>query len=449
MTDPADHPPQRKRRRRWLLLLLLPPLMLAGIWLYQSIAADARLGRAIAEADRLDPHWRWHDIEAGRVVIPDEENGALIVIAARAKMPRTWSAADPWKKLSNHYPDDKEVLTEQQMTDVRAGMAPVAEALQEARKLADRPRGRFPPGTDAGIASYVELLLNCDALLRSQEGDLDGALDSLRTSINAARSVGDEPQFGHQWMRRGMGSSIASLAGRVLGQGEPSASALAAFQRALEEEAEAPTFLTGVRGERAAYDHLMEALQRGDLTPQQIKAFPGSQAAKSLVSSQQALYMPAVKNNRAILLEQMNAFVEISKLPSHEQAAALSELKELSMPPSQPFLVRLGVLPGGVERWGMELARYKEQEWEDLAHLRCGIAALAVERYRRKHGRWPESLADLQDEFLRAVPLNPFDGDPLGYRKDDEGVIVFSVRTGKPWTYSVHLWDVDKRAQRK
>jgi hypothetical protein len=64
------------------------------------------------------------------------------------------------------------------------------------------------------------------------------------------------------------------------------------------------------------------------------------------------------------------------------------------------------------------------------ARLRCAAVAMALERYRQKHGRWPDRLTDLVPEFLSAVPVDPFDGAPLRYRRQEEGVSVYALGRG-------------------
>src|SRR5262249_29164721 len=44
------------------------------------------------------------------------------------------------------------------------------------------------------------------------------------------------------------------------------------------------------------------------------------------------------------------------------------------------------------------------------------VAAIALELYRRAHGAYPASLAELVPEFLPTVPVDRFDGNPLKYR---------------------------------
>ncbi len=53
--------------------------------------------------------------------------------------------------------------------------------------------------------------------------------------------------------------------------------------------------------------------------------------------------------------------------------------------------------------------------------------ALAVIRYQRQHGQWPESLDALVGTFVERVPTDPYDGQPLRYRLQDDGFVIYSV----------------------
>ena len=62
------------------------------------------------------------------------------------------------------------------------------------------------------------------------------------------------------------------------------------------------------------------------------------------------------------------------------------------------------------------------------AERRILITAIALERYRGKHGSYPNSLALLSQEFLKAVPVNYMDGQPLRYRPTADGhFVLYSV----------------------
>ena len=66
------------------------------------------------------------------------------------------------------------------------------------------------------------------------------------------------------------------------------------------------------------------------------------------------------------------------------------------------------------------------------------VAALALERYRVRHGRYPDTLADLVPELLKAPPVDFMDGQPLRYRLTEGGHFVL---------YSVGLDCVDNGGQ--
>ncbi len=75
----------------------------------------------------------------------------------------------------------------------------------------------------------------------------------------------------------------------------------------------------------------------------------------------------------------------------------------------------------------MEMARQTARARLDnrLAHV-----AVAIERYRRQHGKLPESLTALPKELLAELPRNPFDGTELRYEQGAIPVTVLDVQAG-------------------
>src|SRR6266516_4850605 len=66
---------------------------------------------------------------------------------------------------------------------------------------------------------------------------------------------------------------------------------------------------------------------------------------------------------------------------------------------------------------------------ENAARLRVAQTVFAVERYRLANpSRLPASLDDLKPAFLTSVPTDPFDGQPLRYKKRSaNSYVVYSV----------------------
>ena len=61
----------------------------------------------------------------------------------------------------------------------------------------------------------------------------------------------------------------------------------------------------------------------------------------------------------------------------------------------------------------------KEARIEPLA-----LTACALERHWLAHGNYPEHLAELVPSYLDKVPLDIIDGQPLRYRRTDDGKFV-------------------------
>jgi hypothetical protein len=335
--------------------------------------------------------------------------------------------------------------------------------LAEARKVVDMPHGRYPityaPDFVSTLLPHAQNargmgnLMAYDAMLRAQDQDLDGALDSCRGILNAGRSVGDEPTLISMLVRVALDQMATGKIERVLAQGQPSEKALAAVQHLLEVEAEEPLLLIGVRGERGLMDGLMQAIQDGTVSYKSLQGFVSQQPSwgnpEALTAMQLALLPGAMKHNRAALLKFNNRLIEIAKRPVEEQRAPLAELWASER--DLPWLARAFASPAKA------VAAYHR----DQASLRCAIVMVAVERYRRAHGRWPAALTDLVPAYLARVPIDPYDAAPLRLRPFPEGMVIYSVgpdgqdnggnlsdRPDKEGTdLGFRLWDVAKRRQ--
>jgi hypothetical protein len=52
---------------------------------------------------------------------------------------------------------------------------------------------------------------------------------------------------------------------------------------------------------------------------------------------------------------------------------------------------------------------------------------LAIRRYQQRHGNWPETLAAVVPDELKAVPIDPFSEKPLVYRVAGDDFVLYSV----------------------
>jgi hypothetical protein len=427
--------PAKKRgsRRRWLVLAgvaAVTALLLASVYWYVGHAAERELQAAFAEADRLDPNWRLDDLEAGRTAYPARENAALQVLAVKRLLPVGWEAKYERDWLANDIPKQYQLDAKQRQA-LREMMAPVAEAVAEARKLADMPHGRFPIqytpdwfGTTIKVqdARIVANLLQQDVLLLAQAGDAEAALRSVRAILFASRSIGDEPLSLSQWVRMACRALAVDSLERVLAQGEPSPEALAELQQLLENEEQEDLLLYAFRGERAGLEHLLAGMQTGQVRPALLNGVGLTNSRAEGMAAGFALYSPgSLKTQRAALLRCMTQAVEAARLPVEQQQEKFDQIvAELR---DQGILVRL-LTPAD--------AKQVEGNRRRVAQMRCAIAAVAAERYRRTHGDWPASLdALVADGLLKQVPADPYDEAPLRYHVRDDRILIYSIGTDR------------------
>jgi hypothetical protein len=79
------------------------------------------------------------------------------------------------------------------------------------------------------------------------------------------------------------------------------------------------------------------------------------------------------------------------------------------------------LLPGGLTSFAEKCAR--GQACADLARVAC-----ALERYRLANGQFPETLEALGPKFIEKLPHDIINGQPLKYRRTDDGqFVLYSV----------------------
>lgn len=119
-------------------------------------------------------------------------------------------------------------------------------------------------------------------------------------------------------------------------------------------------------------------------------------------------------------LDYASRSVEAAKLPSVQRLAGFQELDEIAL--EGPSLLH----PlGGI--FMTPLWRTVEVDTRARAHLGMAKTALAIERYRLATDKVPERLEELVPQYLTEVPIDPFDDNPIRYRRTDPGYLLYSV----------------------
>jgi hypothetical protein len=436
-SPPPNVPVPRKSRRRWyllggfLLLFLAAPIsyyFIAGWWGERQMA---ELERAIEEED---PNWRFADLLAAIDMPPDDQNAALQITKVHALLSpnNPFNAGGKWETSTMDYRNAR--LPNQNADPLRVAFTKVPKgALEEARKLKDMPAGHFnikPEDNPFAMKlDYVQdsrsvaNLLQLDVVMRSHDGDHDGAAQSCMALLNTANAMKDQPFLISQLVRCAEHAIAVAAIERTLGQGTVSEPTLRKLQTQLEAAAANDGLHQAMRGERAFGHQAYLNLRAGKMTLSELLNPSGMKlsAGDRLVDT----FPGIILNGYPDYLRMMNEQVRASKLKDAERKEAYDKLdQQMRQNRARTFrgnlLISL-IMPATTK---VAQASQRTQAW-----LRCTTVAVAAERYRLKNkNTWPGSIEELvKADLLKEVPNDPFDGKPLRFKRTPTGVIVYSV----------------------
>ncbi len=286
-------------------------------------------------------------------------------------------------------------------------------ALALARSVAGYKKGRHElvlapilietPLQETQATRKVARLLAADAALCAEDGNLDAALDSCRAILGTARSIGDEPTLISALVRIAIDSLAMSSIQRVLGQGEPSDAALAQLEALILDEHEQPILLTAVNGERAMVDELIRRVEDGKVP---LSALVSGGTAIRMISNLTGRF----NAQRALALEWMNDAVAIARRPTFEQPALAMKWNQKIIDFKQRRLMRFAAILPLELMPAISAASSAFQRSQ--AELGATAILIAAERQRRRTGKWPVSIQEIDREVLTQAPVDPYTGQP-------------------------------------
>ncbi|HLX72350.1 MAG TPA: hypothetical protein VKV04_22255 [Verrucomicrobiae bacterium] len=83
--------------------------------------------------------------------------------------------------------------------------------------------------------------------------------------------------------------------------------------------------------------------------------------------------------------------------------------------------------------WVTSGSEYFDRIISSEAEKQLAVGAIALKRYRLKHGKYPSDLAAMVPEFIPEVLRDPIDNQPLRYRLNPDGsFLLYSIgKNGK------------------
>ncbi len=439
--DESEEQSQQQHKRGWKRFFKRG-LLIVGILLFIALLARWQVGRIgqrqldamNAHLDSTEPGWRLDEIEAARTQAapPGEKNPAILIIAFHKSIPPEWnsylgSRDWDWGPVTNYQPSFFEFLWLVQGDSITASVRNAFRPQLLRPDIISCPAGHYvviqnenPLATllpDIQNSRTVAGLLDLDARILATPKNANQAIGSARAGLVVARSIGDEPYLISQLVRLACARIAVQSALQVLAWTEPT-EGLAELQKELRTEADVPWLQYGLRGERGMFNKLFDGLQSGRISIQELE---GVANQKSIMRDAAfRAYRALLPGDQAKSLEILTAYLEASKLPPHEQKAAIAKIKLPPRPPDDFRYIVTNLLIPACEKVADACLRTR-------ADLLTGSTAIACERYRIAKGVWPTALSDIPKEILPEIPLDPFNGKPIQFQKLEDGVAIFSV----------------------
>lgn len=394
------------------------------------------------------------EIEARRPTIADHENGTLLILQLANELGseafettepvllvRKDSGADePFAWAPRSEVESAGLKTDLRKYDLFVGiphstLEPTRRFLRdrtalpgELARLEDMPAGRLPIENDP-LVSPLDVMLpslrpwknaatleRLNVLIRLLDGDVAGALEATRSQFRIAATLADESSVISRTVERYcIGQGIRSLE-LILRSTELNEATCSEFSALLTCQLAKSSWKTPLLFERACTIELFNRLAAGE---------PLSSDGAPFATPDRAYPMLYQIRRAQIEATQMwTKLIEVIGAPVEAVAQATQfddrKWKGSSFVLGSDEMLREFTPGFAVLIRGMA---------SNVVHLRAAKAALACERFRLMHGRWPEALADLVPEFLPEVSMDALGDGPIRMRKVVDVLCIYSVGT--------------------
>jgi hypothetical protein len=428
----------------------------------------AQLESAMAEADAIYPHWRWEDLIRQREQVPPNENAWPLIeqIAARWRAnphnvhiyPRSWSDYTR-ANLNRRFPVE---WAEQLCTCVEYDpvVLKLFERLLDFRRAQSPliPLGERPLNTIDVEPSEVQNLLEARFAWTAlheyylTKGRYSEAERILLAMLKLASAGDDGPyMFQQLWSLSSQYRAITRL-DRHLAMGELRQETHKELRGWLEKHLSwnRERTLWVIRGARATTHEFFERARQGRLSwTKDIHYAPDAPGSHLSADSWITWFMDWLEDKlernvcplisyvhqhrlHAQALAEWNRLELAAHRSEEELDKAFEEIISRDLRLDYPWWYRGGLrvtlseaIPvGPCKRMVLTIRRARIQ-------LEVGMAGLAAEEFRIRHGRLPSDWHELVPSYLPYIPHDLYSGGPCQFKTTADGIVIYSVGTDR------------------
>jgi hypothetical protein len=410
MDGKAQKPDRRFKIKGWHLALAALVLLVGSTRLYVGIqrgALERRLEalRAAGQPTSFAELAEYNRLPQGAANAADTYTRAFAAFVP----PAAWGELPSWTPTG--LTPRAEPLPErmvQAISECQAANEQCLALLHEAAGIEhcryDWDYSRLPP--DLSTIGDCARLLQAKALLCADRGRIEDAILCVQDGLRLGGALRRQPLAINSLAGNHYNTIALQSLERVLSRAAPTDCQLKELGDVLATLAAAPGLVDTMITERALMLGNCERLFTG----------------KGLRPTSLLYWLPGAKEQTvADILDHMEACIEAARLPGAQRLVRFQEIRQEVEDLSVLHTVVKALVPG--------MSRIAERDLVSRTRLDLARAALAVERYRLATGALPATLDALVPQYLKEVPLDPFDGRPIRYALQPSGYALYSVDT--------------------
>jgi hypothetical protein len=366
--------------------------------------------------------------------VPDDENAAVLyqTVFRVSFLGAAQPAASPIAELSDVVSGATEEGALELAPELRKALSSpeAAELLDTLRQASERPHCVFPVRWEDGAGAVFPHMARfraatravaARAALSAQDGHVDEALDWTMVGLRMSEHAAGEPTLIGQLVSYAMQTIVMGRARDIVSAARVPPAVARRCERQLRRMDVCPSFRAAVRGETAWGLDTYEMLRRDPWHLYDLLGLMGDASGPNPVLARlyyTGLASPLHKLDEFVYLHHMEQVRELSKLPYRESADELAALDK-SLGGLHDYMLARIVCPA----WSGPTQK-RDRGAADIALFRT---VLALKSYKHAHGRYPGTLAQLQETLDFAMPTDPFSGKNFAYRTKGDGFALYSL----------------------
>lgn len=333
--------------------------------------------------------------------------------------------------------------------EVAAAVAQNKEAYDMLQQIIDKPAFDFQISYEKGTADldyrslYIDEVRNMMSRLQAaalsdlHRGDSSSSVQNVRAALALVKAMRTERLLTSESIRMAFAYRPLGITWEVLQSTNVTADQLAPLQRDWEDIQFAAAQENALALQRVIDNLTIQNWRKSDAAIWRLYGTSGS--GPSVNSTIKELQFRSQiflwrnwwsYRNELLALKGYQVLLDTSRFQKTNASWLLAiqqmrnNLAKLAIPRNQDE----GDLRYAFSSWVISWSTHFDRVIASEAEKQLAVGAIALKRYRLKHGRYPPDLASLVPEFLSGVPRDPVDGQPLRYRLNPDGTfLLYSI----------------------